>query len=91
MIRQHLTTTEGLCGWHLGCGSGEDSFLISSTLNDPHYLLALDSDPALLQLARQSAQAKYHEALRFQELTATAWEHSEKQKLDFIYTRIWKA
>lgn len=90
MIQQYLSVKEGLSGWHLGCGSGEDSFLIAANLMAPTSLLALDADPVLLQLASQSQEAKRHHTLQFQKCSPDLWQQNEKQNLDFIYARIWK-
>lgn len=90
IIQQHLSAKEGLSGWHLGCGSGEDSFLIAANLIAPTSLLAFDADSILLQLASESEEAKGHLALQFQKCSPDLWQPTEKQNLDFIYARIWK-
>lgn len=91
LLNQHLEGKEGLQGLHLGCGSGEDSFLIASVLDAQSSLKAIDGDPVLIQQARQAMENTGIKALRFEEACLERWSQTNDEDFDFIYARCWRA
>lgn len=73
-------------GLHLGCGSGEDTFLIASLLSENNTLNGIDEDTVLIEMALQRTALSGMENVRFSQVTFADW--NPDRSYDFVYTRI---
>lgn len=71
---------------HLGCGSGQDTFLIATLLGENSTLYGIDEDAASVEAARQSKALRAMEHIHFAQASLAAW--SAARPHDFIYIRI---
>lgn len=76
---------EGQC-LHLGCGSGEDTFLIASLLSENTTLYGIDEDAAMAEAALEEKARRGLKHIHFAQASLTAW--SADQPYDFMYTRV---
>lgn len=85
-LEKQLKPVKGGQGLHLGCGSGEDSFLIAALLSENTTLYGIDEDAALIEAARQEKARWGLEHVHFAQSSFAAWNPA--RSYDFIYTRI---
>lgn len=85
-LEKQLKPVKGGQGLHLGCGSGEDSFLIASLLSENTTLHGIDEDAALIEAARQKKARRGLGHVHFAEGNLTTLNAG--RPYDFIYTRI---
>lgn len=88
-LEKLLIGQQGLQGLHLGCGNGEDSFLITTVLDESSSLVAIDGDPVLINEAQQKTQLSKNINLQFKHCCLLDWSQAEWQENDFIYARFW--
>ena len=85
-MEQHLLCLEEGLGLHLGCGGGENTFLIASLLGKKAVVYGIDEDPALIETARQKKALSGPEHVHFAQASLYLWKVDTMY--DFIYTRI---
>ena len=76
LLQQLLPDTAGLRCLHWGCGSGEETFLLSSLLTEESSWWAIDEDPVLIEAALQQEARHSGASVHFaQSFHATAhWQ-----------------
>lgn len=86
-LSKRLPDKKGVLGLHLGCGSGEDTFLLASLLNENYTLHGIEEDMALIEAARYAEAAGKGKQLHF--FYASPFSCKTEEKYDLIYSRIW--
>lgn len=71
---------------HLGCGSGQDTFLIATLLGENSTLYGIDEDAASVEAARQIKALRDVGRVHFAQACLADW--SPARPFDLIYTRI---
>ncbi len=87
-LRKHLPKKAGVCGLHIACGSGEDTFLIASLLNQTYCLHGIDENKVLIEDAKHAKEVGEWDQVNFLNTCPSTWK--PEMKYDFVYSRIWK-
>ncbi|MCB9048898.1 MAG: class I SAM-dependent methyltransferase [Lewinellaceae bacterium] len=85
-LEKHLEPMEKGQALHLGCGSGEDTFLIASLLGGKATLYGIDEDAAMIEAALQKKAHRSPKRVHFAQACLADWNAT--RPYDFIYTRI---
>ena len=88
-LKKHLPGEAGVSGLHIGCGSGENTFLIASLLKGKYTLIGLEDNPDLIEMARITKASGNLGQVCFQHTSPLKWK--SEQPYDFVYSRIWVA
>jgi SAM-dependent methyltransferase len=89
LISKHFTEKKGIEGMHLGCGSGEDVYLMASLLHESTTIDGIDSDPVLLEKARKNQRQIGKGQVHFFHWDSFDWQAPHPKEYDFIFTRFW--
>lgn len=89
LLGKYLKGKKDIQALHMGCGSGEDSFLIASLLTGQSRLTAFEADPIMIQNAQSANYKPFATGLHFVPFCLKHWNESGGQRFDFIYARFW--
>lgn len=86
-LRPYLQGQEGKKLLHWECGSGEDSLLIASLLDEQCTLRGIDANPMLIERAERAREKGQLPRIEF--IQGELADLEEEAAYDFIYTRFW--
>ena len=84
LLQQLLPDTAGLRCLHWGCGSGEETFLLSSLLTEESSWWAIDEDPVLIEAALQQEARHSGASVHFAQSFLSDWR--PERPYDIIFS-----